>query len=427
VSEGLGKAPSGAAGAGERTLLWVLCAVQITHVMDFMVMMPLGPQLMRNLGMSPAQFGSLVASYGISAAVAGLAGVFFLDRLDRRKALLWAYAGFALATGACALAPGFSSLLIARIAAGACGGVAGSVLGALIADLVPGERRGAAMGRVQAAFPIASVLGVPVGLVLATTFSWHAPFILIVAVACCVWFVAHRIVPSVRPPPITQGLRRLLPLVQEPVHQRAFLMSLLLVFTGGCVIPFMAPSTVANAGLPESSLPLIYLCGGAVTFFTTPRLGRLTDRYDKFRLLAACTVLGSTMVFVVTHLRPVPQAVLLVVTTLFMLGMSSRFVPAMAMITNRIGPSLRGSFMSLNGSVQQLGAGAGAYVASLLVTTDPATGRLEGYAHVGYLSILCAGLTLGAARLLERAGPELHLAPKPAAPKVWDGDESGTS
>jgi predicted MFS family arabinose efflux permease len=396
----------------EGVLLGLLCAVQVTHVMDFMVMMPLGPQLMRSLDITPGQFGTLVASYGVSAAVAGLAGAFVLDRVDRRRALLWAYAAFGLATLACALAPGFAWLMAARIAAGAAGGIAGSVVGAIIADVVPGERRGAAMGRVQVAFPIASVMGVPFGLALAGWFSWHAPFLLIAAAGVPIWVLARKAVPALPPKerdPSVHPVREVAGLFTDRVHQRALVFSFLLVMTGSCVIPFMAPSMVSNAGLSETSLPLIYLCGGAVTFFSTPWLGRMADRRDKLRLLLACTALASAMALVVTHLGPAPVPLVLVITTLFMLGMSSRFVPGMAMVTNRIGAGSRGGFMSVNGSLQQLGAASGAYVAGHLVTLDAGTGRLVGYERAGYLAVVFAVLTLAAARWLVRSGPELHL------------------
>ena len=128
----------------EFATLVMLGAVQFTHVLDFMIMMPLGAQLMRVFEISPAQFSHLVAAYGLSAAVSGFAGGFFLDRFDRKRSLLVLYAAFALATVACGLAPNHHALLLARIAAGAFGGLAGSMVGAMIGDIVPPGRRGRA-------------------------------------------------------------------------------------------------------------------------------------------------------------------------------------------------------------------------------------------------------------------------------------------
>ena len=107
----------------ERNLVGVLAAVQFTHIMDFMILMPLGPQLMRVMLISPQQFGLLVSSYTLTAAFASLAVAFYTDRFDRRKTLLVLYAGFVVSTLLCGLAPGYATLLLARAVAGAFGGV----------------------------------------------------------------------------------------------------------------------------------------------------------------------------------------------------------------------------------------------------------------------------------------------------------------
>ena len=78
--------------------LVTLAAVQFTHILDFMIIMPLGAQLMRVFQITPSQFSHLVASYGLAAAVSGLAGGFVLDRFDRKRALLILYTCFGIAT-----------------------------------------------------------------------------------------------------------------------------------------------------------------------------------------------------------------------------------------------------------------------------------------------------------------------------------------
>src|SRR5687767_13494556 len=105
----------------ERALLYTLAAIQFTYIVDFMVMMPLGPQFTRLFGISDAQFGLLVSAYALAAGASGVVASFFIDRFERKKLALWVYAAFALATLACGLAPGYASLMTARIAAGLFG------------------------------------------------------------------------------------------------------------------------------------------------------------------------------------------------------------------------------------------------------------------------------------------------------------------
>lgn len=179
-------------------LLLFLAAIQFTHIMDFMVMMPLGPQLMRLFQIEPYQFGFLVASYTFSAGIAGLIAAFWVDRFDRKQALLFCYAGFILGTLACALAPTYHTLLLARVLSGAFGGVSGAIVLTVVGDVVPIHRRAGAMGIVMASFAFAAVAGVPVGLWLAAIWSWHAPFIIIVGVGSVLWVLCLFRFPSLR-------------------------------------------------------------------------------------------------------------------------------------------------------------------------------------------------------------------------------------
>jgi MFS transporter, DHA1 family, inner membrane transport protein len=176
----------------ERATLLALAAVQFTHVVDFMIMVPMGEQLMRVFAISPAQFTRLVAVYGFAAALSGLAGGFVLDRFDRKRSLLVLYAGFGLATLGCGLAPNHHWLLIARTVAGAFGGLAYSMVIAMIGDIIPPARRGRAMSWVAAAFPVALVIGVPLGLVLAGRFGWHAPFYFVAMMAAANLIIATK-------------------------------------------------------------------------------------------------------------------------------------------------------------------------------------------------------------------------------------------
>ena len=95
----------------ERILILTLACVQFTHVIDFMIIMPLGPQLMRLLEINPQQFGAIVSAYTISAGVSGFFAAFFIDNYDRKKSLLVAYTFFLVGTVACGLAPGFIAIV----------------------------------------------------------------------------------------------------------------------------------------------------------------------------------------------------------------------------------------------------------------------------------------------------------------------------
>lgn len=399
----------------ELATLLALAAVQFTHIVDFMIMMPLGSQLMRQFEITPAQFTHLVASYGLAAGISGLAGGFVLDRYDRKRALLILYAGFGVATFACGLAPTHYTLMAARIAAGAFGGLAGSMVSAMVGDIIPPQRRGRAMSMVMGAFPVASVLGVPAGLMLAGKYGWHAPFFMLGACSLANLLMASFALPHLRTAVRdTNPIKQMGEIVTHTIHLRAFAVGAVLVMAGGCLIPFIAPSMVANMGLTEAQLPWAYAVGGACTFFSMPVIGRLSDRVDKLGLLAWMSAASVLVVLVLTRLGPSPLWVACIMMALFMVTMSSRFTPAMTMVTNAVESRYRGGFMSVNAALQQAASGLSNIIAGAFVTSN-AAGHLDGLPMLGYVSIGFFILTVLCAIELRSAAPHVSAPAKPTA------------
>ena len=292
----------------ERWLLLTLSGVQFTHILDFMIMMPLGPQFTQIFRITDAQFGLLVSAYTLAAGTSGLVASTYIDRFDRKRLLLVLYTLFGLATLACGLAPTYGLLMAARIAAGVFGGVLSALSQTIVGDVIPFERRGRAMGIVMTSFSVATVAGVPLGLFLAARLSWHAPFIGIAALCALLGLVAAWTLPQLghhladqAGRSVLSGIRRVL---VDANHLKAFVFSALMMFAGFTVIPYITIYMRANVGLTAEDIPYIYLCGGVVTLFTARLFGRMADRRGKvetFRLLAigmivpllATTLLGQ--------------------------------------------------------------------------------------------------------------------------------------
>ena len=392
----------------EKLLLALLAAVQFTNVLDFVIMMPLGPQLMPALGIVPRQFGLVISAYTFSAGITGLAAAFFLDRFNRKTALLALYLGFGLGTVACALAPTYHWLVAARVLTGAFGGVLGSLVLAIVGDAVPESRRGQAIGVVMGAFSVASVLGIPFGLFLASRFSWHVPFFVLGGLSLAVWAVIYAVMPGMtghlgtRSIPFSERVADVLGLFRRATVRYALLLTALLVLGQFTVISFLSPSLVGNVGFSVGQLGYVYLVGGALTFFTSPLMGRLADRYGKVPVFTLATVAAIPVLLLLTRLGPTPLPLVLTLTAVTFAVMGGRFVPATALATTVVPPQQRGAFMSLNTSVQQLAAGAAAYLAGLIVV-QTSTGRLLHYEWVGYIAAVANVVTLVVIRRIQPA------------------------
>ncbi|AEA61568.1 MFS transporter [Burkholderia gladioli] len=402
----------------ERTLLWLLALTQFTVIMDFMVMMPLGPQIMHAFAITPAQFASAVSAYSLCSGLSGLFAATYIDRFDRRRMLQATYALFALSNLACALAGNFHLLLLARAFAGLTGGVLGAIVMAIVSDVIPVARRGAATGVIMTAFSMAAIGGVPAGVLLGAHFSWSAPFLLLVVLSVAIWLAGTRVVPSLaehvgQPTPLSRILPQLFSLLSLPRHLKAFALTFVMMSGHMLVIPFISPMLVANHGVQPQQLSWLYMAGGAATLLTSRWIGRLSDRYGKRQMFRVTAVVSMLPVLLVTHLPAMPFVVLIAFFGFFMVAMSGRMVPMQALLTTVPEPARRGAFLSANSAVQALGMGIGAWVGGLLLANGP-NGTIVGYGSNGWLAVIMTLITIVWVAHVKGSG---HDTPMPAGPQ----------
>jgi DHA1 family inner membrane transport protein len=378
----------------ERIILFLLAGLNFTHILDFMIMMPLGNYLIDNFGITAMQFSILVAAYSISAFFSGLAIAMFIDRFDRKRSLLLAYIGFLLGTIACGFAPTYGLLLASRIIAGLFGGIIGAQVLSIVADLFIYERRGRAMGAVMGGFAAASILGVPISLYLTNVFKqdWHVPFILIGALGIVFIPFILRFVPS-----MTGHIKRdqkkhslfqsLITVCRVPAQRSALIFSALLMTGHFLIIPFINPYLEFNKGFSKDHTPMIYLVGGVASLLAAIYLGKVADKKGKLSVFSVSVFFSLFMVLIITAMPNVPFTLVLMFFAIWFVVATGRIVTAQAMISEVVKPEQRGSFMSINGSVQQLGSGLAALCAGAIVVTEK-SGKILHYNWVGYLSIL---------------------------------------
>ncbi len=385
----------------EFLLLLTLAGIQFTHLLDFMIMMPLGPELTQRMGLSDPQFATLVSSYNVAAACAAVLAATCIDRFDRKRLLLGLYAGFVLATLACAFAPNHWSLLSARVLAGVFGGVLSAVTYTIVADVVPFERRGKAMGIVMSAFSITTVAGVPLGLWMATLWGWRAPFFGVAAVAAVLWVMAQRSMPTLNGH--LQSAARgpfedIATALRDPIHWRAFALSFCMMAAGFIMIPFITIYLQANAKVLPTQVPLVYLCGGVATLVTARLIGVLSDSWGNLPTFALLAVGVCAPMLILPWVAHWPLVGLLPLMTVFFVFMSGRMIPGMALVSASADPRLRGTFMTLNSAVISMGMGAATLVGGCIVSRN-AAGELL---HYGWSAAVGSVLSLVAVALSRR-------------------------
>jgi predicted MFS family arabinose efflux permease len=410
----------------QKFAIFILAVTQFTVILDFMVMSPMGDILIKSLNLKPSQFGLAVSAYAFSAGISGFLTAGFADQFDRKKLLLFFYVGFIVGTSLCGIASSYPFLIGARIVTGLFGGVIGSISLAIIADLFDIQHRGRVMGFIQMGFSASQVLGIPVGLYLANSWGWHAPFLWVGAMALLIAFlIASRLQPLTKHLLIKKDkspLNHLLHTISTKDYRVGFTATALLSIGGFMMMPFGSAFAINNLKITQQQLPILFLVSGLSTLIIMPLVGKFSDRIDKFKIFAVASAWMIIMVLFYTHLSVTPFLLVIVINILMMAGIMSRMIPSSALITGIPLIQDRGAFMSINASLQQLAGGVAAGIAGMIVVQKTKFSPLEHYPTLGYIlvciSVLSVLLLYRVSVMVKKRANELSTSQgKPSIPK----------
>lgn len=381
----------------QKFVVSILAFLQFTIVLDFMILSPLGATLIADLNITPSQFGLVVSAYAFCAGLSGFLTAGFADRFDRKKLLLFFYAGFIGGTLLCGLATNYQFLLMARMITGIFSGVIGSIVFAITTDLFALEMRGRVMGIVQTSFAVSQVLGIPMGLYISNYWGWNSTFLMIVVFSAIVGGIiifylrpidAHLKLQSTHNP-----VQHLIRTISSPRYLQGFAATALLSVGGFMILPFMSAYSVHNLGIDLKDLPMVYMVTGGCSILAGPYIGRLSDRFGKFKTFLFGVVLTIVMVLIYTNLGVTPLHWVILINVFLYIGVSSRIISAGAMMSALPRAADRGAFMSISSSIQQISGGIASVVAGSLVVQGVG-GHLEHFNRVGYCVTATTLITL---------------------------------
>ncbi|MBF4470050.1 MFS transporter [Flavobacterium sp. HJJ] len=376
----------------QKLAVFLLAITQFTVILDFMVMSPMGDILMKSLSLKPAHFGLVVSAYAFSAGISGLLTAGFADKFDRKKLLLFFYAGFIAGTILCGIVTTYPLLVAARIITGLFGGVIGSISMAIVADLFTLQQRGRVMGFIQMGFGASQILGIPIGLYIANAWGWHAPFLWVAGMAGIVaLIIAVKLKPIIKHLEIQSdksAFKHLLHTISKKDYRVGFTATALLSIGGFMMMPFGSAFAINNLHITENQLPMIFMIAGIATLVVMPLIGKISDRIDKYKIFAFGSIWTIVMITIYTNLGVTPFAIVAVMNVLMMMGIMGRMVPSTALVTAIPEMQDRGAFMSINSSLQQIAGGIAAAFAGTIVVQKDKWSPLEHYDTLGII-IVC--------------------------------------
>jgi DHA1 family inner membrane transport protein len=368
-----------------------MALLNFTHILDFMIMMPLGNILMPKWNLTTSQFAIIVSSYSLAAFMSSFFAIFFADKFDRKKVLLFAYMGFLLGTFGCAFSINAHTMILARTITGVFGGLISAQVLSIVSDVIPYERRGRAMGMLMGGFALASVIGVPFGLYLANKYHWYFPFLIVAGLGTFLVPFLLKFVPKINahlqhPLNLKDRIIHFTYIFKNPIQITALCFSFFLVMGHFIIVPLINPYMVYNVGVPQPYTPLIYLVGGISALLTAQLVGKAADQFGKRQVFVTAALISVIFVLLITSMHKISLVLVLTVFGLWFSASTGRTVPGQAMITQSVTIQTRGSFMSLNSCVQSLGTG----LASLLsgwITYSDSNFAIHNYNWLGYISV----------------------------------------
>lgn len=383
-----------------------MALLNFTHILDFMIMMPLGNILMPRWHLTTSQFSVIVSSYSLAAFCSSFSAIFYADKFDRKKLLLFGYFGFLIGTFGCVFAFGANSMIIARTFTGIFGGLISAQILSIIGDIIPYERRGRAMGLLMGGFALASVIGVPFGLFLANHYDWYFPFLVVAILGSLLYPFLVKFVPNVNahlanPVKLKERYQIFLQIFKNKTQITALAFSFLLIMGHFIIIPLFNPYIVYNVGVPQDSTPLIYLFGGISSLITAQIVGKLADKYGKRQVFVIAGFVSLVFIVIITNMSKIPVYMVLIIFTFWFSASTSRTVPGQAMTTQAVTLQTRGSFMSLNSCVQSLGSGLASLLSGILTYSDKKF-AIHNYNYLGYISVVLILICVALAYRLDR-------------------------
>ena len=381
----------------QRWIIITLLLTQFTHVLDFVIMMPLSTHFIKSLQITAPQFTVLVASYGFSAAFSGFFSTMFTDKYDRKPMFTTIFIGFILSTFACGLASNYEMLILARIVTGIFGGILSGQTYAIVSDVFPYNLRARATGVVMSGFSLASAIGVPASLFFANRYGLSVPFYVIGTIGLLTLILIHLFIPNLKGHVIkntqfTNPFKNFIIILKNKNQRHALLMTAFLILGGFPVITMLNPFLKYNISFDDNDIMMMYIIGGVLTIITANLIGYVADKTSKQKVFLIMGLLSIIPLLLMTNLtNQTTHFQVFIFIAFFFFVINGRNIPSIALSTSVAPSKSRGSYMGINSFLQQIAMGLSASISGLVVSQNETTHAISHYNYVGYISI---GFTL---------------------------------
>lgn len=368
------------------------------------VIVGLIPTIAGDLGVGLPSAGLLVSLYALGVAVGAPILSAATGRVPRKPLLVGLMALFTLGNVVAWMAPGYGTLIIARLLTGLAHGVFFSVGSIVATNLVPREKAARAIATMFSGMTVAFVTGIPLGTFIGQHFGWRMTFLAVAAFGVVALIGALALVPNNIPNSEPAPLRRQMRVLLEPRLLLVYAMTA--VGYGGSLIAFtfLAPILENIAGFKPDMVGVVLLAYGVSVAIGNVWGGRLADHRGPVAALKIIFGLLALVLLVLTFTAP--SKPLVVLTVLAWGAVAFGNVPALQVYVVRqaeqVAPEATDVAAGFNISAFNLGVAGGSWAGAQVVSHI-------GLAHTPWIAALVTlsafGLTVLAGRLDNRTAP----------------------
>ena len=323
------------------------------------------PLLSEDFGTGVAQLGLLASVYALPNALLAPAFGPLSDRYGRRAAMLAGAVLFSLAAAASVIAPSVAVLVVTRFINGIGAAIMFPAVLAYASDVSLPEERGNAMGQLMSAMPLSTIIGIPLGALVATFAGWRGALGLVTAIAVAVVVMLYRL-PADRP---SGDAAKWMDSYKIVFADRGALSALLVTFVW-MVPPFglliyMGEFFVESFDVPAARAGLIYMVIGAVGVIATRVGSRYVEQLGKKRSV----MIGISAFVIAAFLLPFTSVFLPWALLNFALWASGSWfgLPAQQALVSEMAAGATGTVMAFNSSALFLGGVVGPVIIGFLL------------------------------------------------------------
>jgi len=363
--------------------------VNLLSIGSLMMVMPLGPDLVRHLGMQASHVGYISGGATLASAASMALAAPWLDRLKRKQALVVLLTLRFVLLMACALASSAEQLILLFVLSGLVAGPMGALLMASMLDIIPPAERGRKLAYIGMGFSLAAIVVVPLALELALRWSWQSPFIVFGGLGLALAVLCHFLLRV--PVATTRPAGSVLPLLTSPLCLAALAITAVQIFGHFLLVPHFSNYFQFNLHFPREQIGLLFLCGGLASLLAMRLGGSLLDRGQALSVIvlsSGCLALTTLLGFA----TPIGLSIYLVFVV-FMAASAVRTNSSMTIASAIPPPHQRAAFMAFQGTVSNVAAGLGSLFSAVYLSTG-ADNQLRGFEQLSGFYVV-AGLLTG--------------------------------